>query len=256
MPSRFRLPALVTALLSCATAAAAQRVSTVTFSVFAAETQAALPGAQVSVDGRVRGVADARGEVRVEGLGPGGHRASVTLLDRVPRSVRLELSPGEERDVLVLMEPVAVGLRGITAAARARSRDARIEDFYRRAQHSALGRFVTRAQIEEKSVIHFTDIFRGVPGVMVASGPLGETIRSVRALSMIQGSADCPPEFFVDGFPYHLDGSSLNAQFPVAEIEGVEMYFGNVPAQWGGSKALCGVVLVWTRTSAARAGSQ
>jgi TonB-dependent receptor-like protein len=244
LPRRRRAPAVLLALLLAASPAAAQARAAVTFSVFAAETQAALPGARVSVDGRARGVADARGEVRVDGISAGTHRATVSLQGRVPRTVRLELGAGEERDVLVLLEPLAVQLRGITAAARARSRDARIE----------LGRFVTRAQIEERNAVHFTDLFRGVAGVMVTPGPAGETIRSQRAVSMMGGFTDCPPQFFVDGFPYVPDGSSLDAQFPVAEIEGVEMYFGNVPAQWGGSKALCGVVLVWTRTNAAPAG--
>ena len=63
---------------------------------------------------------------------------------------------------------------------------------------------------------------------------------------------DCPPSYFVDGFPFAVDGP-LNQAMSPAEIEGVEIYFGNVPAQWGGSRAMCGVVLIWTRTTAASA---
>ena len=242
--------ACATLLATAATAASAQQGS-VTFSVFAAETQQALPGVQVSVDNRVRGVTDARGELRVAGLGGGTHRASVSLLGRIPRAVLLQLSAGEERDVLVLMEPLSIALPGITAAARERSRDPRVEDFYRRAQHSSLGRFITRAQIEEKNAILFTDIFRELPGVRVDPGPNGYTIRSTHAVTL-GGGGDCAPRYFVDGFPYAVDGA-VDAEFSPADIEGVEMYAGNVPAQWGGSRAMCGVIVIWTRTSAAPA---
>jgi hypothetical protein len=256
--------ALVTA--AAAGPAAAQR-SSVTFTVFAAETQQALAGAQLSVDGHPRGVSDARGVVRVEGLAPGTHRASVSLLGRIPRAVRVELAAGEEREVLMLMEPLAVALPGITAAARERSRDARIEAFYRRAQSSSLGRFVTRAQIEEKNALQFTDIFRGVPGMQVVPSQMGETVMNPRAATMglgrvpegrrrnqlVQGGGACPPRYFVDGSPYPLDEAPLNSQFSVADIEGVEIYPGNVPPQWGGSRAMCGVIVIWTRTNAAPA---
>jgi hypothetical protein len=198
-------------------------------------------------------VTDARGELRVDGLGAGTHRASVSLLDRIPRAVQLQLSPGEERDVLVMMEPISLRLPTLTVAARERSRDRRVEDFYRRAQSSALGRFVTRAQIEETNAILFTDIFRELPGVSVNPGPNGNTIRSTRALTVGNGG-DCPPRFFVDGFPYTVDGP-VDAEFSPAGIEGVEVYVGNVPAQWGGSRAMCGVIVIWTRTSAAPASS-
>ncbi|HEX6748208.1 MAG TPA: TonB-dependent receptor plug domain-containing protein [Longimicrobium sp.] len=242
---------LLAALLWYPARSAAAQGSAVVFTVFAAETQAPLPGAQVSVDGRGRGVADAQGVVRVEGLSPGRHGASVTLMGRIPRGVRIDLTAGEEREVMVVMEALSVTLAPLTAAARARSRDWRIEDFYRRAQNSSTGRFITRAKIEEQNAIRFTDLFYGVPGVRVQPGPDGNTVRSTRALSMSQGG-DCPPRFFVDGFPYTLSGP-VDVEFGVTEIEGVEMYFGNVPAQWGGSSAMCGVILVWTRTSAAPA---
>jgi hypothetical protein len=252
---------------------AAQTASTITFTVFAAETQAALPGAEVSVDGRTRGVADARGELRVAGLAPGSHGVSVSLVGRIPRGMRLELATGEEREVMVLMQPLSVRLAPLTASARPRTRDVRIEEFYRRAQSHITGRFVTRAQIEEKNATEFTDIFRGLPGVRVDPGPNGYVIRSARAVSMSGGNArgdgaagarrsddmgaliaggDCAPGYFVDGVPFAVDGP-LNQAMSPAEIEGVEIYFGNVPPQWGGSRAMCGVILIWTRTNAARA---
>jgi hypothetical protein len=270
---------LISSALAAATAlytsggTAAQTASTITFTVFAAETQAALPGAQVSVDGRPRGVADARGELRVAGLAPGRHGVGVSLVGRIPRGMRLELAAGEEREVMVLMQPLSVGLAPLTASARPRTRDIRIEEFYRRAQNHITGRFVTRAQIEEKNATELTDIFRGLPGVRVDPGPNGYVIRSARAVSMSGGHAssggaagsrssdgmgslitggDCPPSYFVDGFPFRIDGP-LNQAMSPAEIEGVEIYFGNVPPQWGGGRAMCGVILIWTRSNAAPA---
>lgn len=267
--ARFVIPA-VTALALHTSVGAAQERATIILRIHAAESQAPLPGAQVSVDGRARGTADARGVLRVEGLAPGTHRASVALLDRIPRAIRVELAAGEAREVAVALEPTTVRLAPVTASASRRGRDARIEGFYLRAQNHITGRFITRAQIEEKNATDFTDIFRGVAGVRIEPGPSGYVIRSPRAVSMGAGrpqsgdgdgggdmgklitGGDCPPRYFVDGVPYPVSGS-LNAEFSPEAIEGVEIYFGNVPPQWGGSQAMCGVILIWTRTTAAPA---
>jgi hypothetical protein len=238
---------LASALMLPATTAAQQ--GTVTFTIYAAESQAPLRGAQVSVDGRPRGASDEHGVVRVA-LGAGRHGVSVTLMGRIPRGLRLDLSAGEEREVMVVMEPLGVALAPITAEAQARSNDWRIQEFYRRAQNATVGRFVTRAQIEERNAIHFTDALRGVPGVDIVPTEFGYLVRNPRAYTIRGGT--CPPRYFVDGFPYDFDGTP-DTQFTMGDIEGIEVYMGNVPAQWGGSKSGCGVILIWTRTNAAPA---
>ena len=252
--TRLRLLALALAAVpGAADGSAAQRTSSITVTVYAAETQAPLAGAQLSVDGNPRGVADARGVVRVDGLERGTHGLGVSLIGRIPHGLRLELTAGEAREVVVLLRPLSVGLAPLTASARERSRDRRVEDFYRRAQDHSTGRFVTRAQIEERNITLFSDVFRGMPGLRVDPGPGGMVINNARALSLINGDGDCPIRYFVDGFPYRLD-AAVDTEFSAADVEGVEVYTGNVPAQWGGTRAMCGVILIWTRTSAAPAG--
>ncbi|MFL5538181.1 MAG: TonB-dependent receptor plug domain-containing protein [Longimicrobiaceae bacterium] len=251
--TRLRLLSLaIAAVPGAAAGSAAQRTSAITVTVYAAETQAPLAGAQLSVDGHPRGVADARGVVRVEGLEGGAHGLGVSLIGRIPHGLRLELTAGEEREVVVLLRPLSVGLAPLTASARERSRDRRVEGFYRRAQDHTTGHFVTRAQIEERNIRLFSDIFRGLPGVRVDPGPGGMVINNPRAHSLIDGDGDCPPRYFVDGFPYVPSGP-VDTEFSANDVEGIEVYFGNVPPQWNGSRALCGVILIWTRTSAAPA---
>ncbi|HEX8245341.1 MAG TPA: hypothetical protein VF541_17640, partial [Longimicrobium sp.] len=94
LPSRSVLLLAIPALAFLSAAPARGQQATVTFTVFAGESQAPLPGARVLVDGSARGVADARGVVRVNGLAPGAHGVRVELLDRIPRGMRLELVAG------------------------------------------------------------------------------------------------------------------------------------------------------------------
>ena len=252
-PTRVLLLSLAAAAVpGAASGSAAQRSSSITVTVYASETQAPLAGARLSVDGRPRGVADARGVVRVDGLERGTHGLGVSLIGRIPHGLRLELTAGEEREVVVVLRPLSVRLAPLTVSARERSRDRRVEDFYRRAQDHSVGRFVTRAQIEERNITLFSDIFRGIPGLRVDPAPGGVVVNNVRAVSLIDGDGDCPPRYFVDGFPYRLD-AAVDVEFSAADVEGVEVYPGNVPAQWGGTRALCGVILIWTRTNAAPA---
>jgi outer membrane cobalamin receptor len=46
---------------------------------------------------------------------------------------------------------------------------------------------------------------------------------------------------------------STDAAFQTAPTQGIEIYTGTVPAQYNGSDARCGVIVIWTRASAARA---
>jgi hypothetical protein len=217
-----------------------------------------LAGATVTLDGTRRGETNAAGVLVVGGLRPGTHRLEISLHDHVPRGFRLRLQPGEERELTAVLSPFSSALPGVTASARRRSGSWAIESFYRRAQTHVNGRFVTRAQIDQFSPVLFTDLFRAMPGVQLIPTPGGWVVSSARAAGLVRpdvsGSPDstgCTPAYYVDGVPYHILGSP-DSELSVPEVEGIEVYMGIVPPQWGGSGAMCGVVVVWTRPRGGR----
>ncbi len=120
------------------------------------------------------------------------------------------------------------------------SRGVRYEDFERRMK-TGRGQYVTRQEIEARAYNNFSDVARGLRGVVVecGGGSRGCMIRMARA------GTSCYPQFIVDGRPDNVFGPYV----AIRDIEGVEFYTGasDVPGEFAGTDAACGVVVIWTR---------
>lgn len=119
------------------------------------------------------------------------------------------------------------------------SRGVRYADFERR-MRTGRGHYITREQIEQAGYNTLQDAARVLRGVTVeCAGARSCSIRMVRAP---QG---CYPVYFVDGREDQFFGPFV----AIRDIEGMEIYAGasDVPGEFAGSAAMCGVVVIWTR---------
>jgi len=119
------------------------------------------------------------------------------------------------------------------------SRGVRYEDFERRLK-TGRGQYVTREVIEERAYNNLSDAVRGLRGVAIeCGGSRGCLIRMARSLP------GCYPQYIVDGRPDNFFGPNV----AVRDIEGIEVYTGaaDVPGEFAGTDAGCGVVVIWTR---------
>ncbi len=119
------------------------------------------------------------------------------------------------------------------------SRGVRYEDFERRLK-TGRGQYVTREVIEERAYNNLSDAVRGLRGVAIeCGGSRGCLIRMARSLP------GCYPQYIVDGRPDNFFGPNV----AVRDIEGIEVYSGasDVPGEFAGTDAGCGVVVIWTR---------
>lgn len=94
----------------------------------------------------------------------------------------------------------------------------------------------------------------GGHSVAVAQTVRGEVVEagSARPIAgafvvLVDGDgADCAPVYYLDGIIHPL--GSPDRELRSGEIEGIEVHAGSgVPAQFAGSRARCGVIVVWTR---------
>lgn len=116
----------------------------------------------------------------------------------------------------------------------------RFANFERRRRTGA-GQYVVRAEIEARGYSSLQDIARGMRGVNVeCGGGLGCSIRMVRA------PMRCLPEYIVDDNVDNMFGPTI----PVRDIEALEVYTGpaDVPGEYAGRNAGCGVIVIWTRS--------
>jgi hypothetical protein len=177
----------------------------------------------------------------------------------------LRLAAGDTLQVEFRLAVNAVLLAPVEIVARSRARaNPVLEGFYVRRQRG-FGQFVSREEIEQRSPFYITDILGTVPGVRVAPG--GRTgSRNVYMARSAHG--DCPVQIYLDGALVNRpvaarrisDSLRVSDQYANLEwtiddmvspssVEGIEIYRGlsEVPAEFGGPNAHCGVIAVWTK---------
>ncbi|HEX6748427.1 MAG TPA: carboxypeptidase-like regulatory domain-containing protein [Longimicrobium sp.] len=265
--TRLSIPLLAVSLTALAATRAAAQETALAVRVTMAETRAPLQGVQVKVDGRNAAVTDAQGAAHVA-VRVGSHRVEVTAIGRRGFSDRVELAAGETRAIDVALAPEAVPLDPVTATATARS--PMLQAFYDRVANHTNGRLYTRAYIERRKPQRVTDLI--MDGTGLKWNQTRGAHRRLRFRRGFSGSGDrlttnspvttagftprdCPPKYYLNGTPLDVDHASENDPSPdlfvhIDEVEGVEVYSGNPPIQYGGLGASCGVILIWLREDA------
>jgi outer membrane cobalamin receptor len=183
-------------------------------------------------------VSDSSGRFRFQAPQDGYTAIRVTRLGyRTTERAVTAVQAGDS--LLIPIDPVPLQSAPVVVQAT-RSRTLEGAGFYAR-RRMGQGVFVTRDMIEQKysTALSEADILRRVSGVT----GVDETPHYV--FVRLRGNR-CPARIFVDGLPFGTQLHRLHA----ANIEGIEVYRGpsEVPAQYGGASAACGVVLVWLRT--------
>lgn len=251
-------PLAVLGLLALATPshAGAQtlRPATLRGLVTDATTSAPLPGTRVVIGttGLVV-LTDSVGYFEVRGLAPGIVRFFFAAEGFPEAAVVLAFASGEfmvQRFELDSTAAVGDSLRRaiqplpateITAEA---SRGVRYEEFERR-MRTGRGHYVTREMIEAAGYNNLGDVVRPMRGVAVeCGGGRGCLIRMVRA------NQGCYPEYIVDGTVDNFFGPYV----AIRDIEAMEVYTGptDVPGEFAGRNAGCGVVVIWTKSGPVR----
>ena len=179
---------------------------------------------------------------------------------------------GETVTVRVSMSARAIPVEPLVISSRERSDDVfgNFADFERRKQNNA-GHFITRFDIEQQNAIHVADVLRNVPGVILRATDNAYEIQAWSNLGMAAASAGvrgtavtermrrrggglgtatsgpCPMQLYLDGKIHRLPMAGVNV-VPAQQIEGIEVYrsLTEVPSEFAGEHARCGVIAIWT----------
>lgn len=130
-----------------------------------------------------------------------------------------------------------------------------------------MGRYLDRAEIESLPAGTLLEIARNLPGIRVEQHPTcagqwvitaGRSIPSIRSMrGRLKEDCEpgedvptlCPVKLFINGAPFKVDWStSMEVAIPTSVLTAVEVYRSpsELPAEFGGADARCGVVSIWT----------
>ncbi len=250
MPSHLiRIAVLLSACCAGAPAFAQKGSAHIFGSVVDRKSQAPIPSARIvhAGDGRVV-TSDSLGyyqfpelragivrfQVRAQGYPLTTFTVALTNGERMERDIELVI--GASRDSAQVLQGVQVEVEAPLGR--------RFADFERR-KANGRGHYLTRTQIEAMGASNLQDALRGLRGVNVecASGT-GCQIRMARA------PMRCNPEYIIDE---RVD-NEFGPYVAVRDIEALEVYTGpsDVPGEFAGRRAGCGVVVIWTKSGPPR----
>ncbi len=199
-------------------------------------------------DGRVV-VSDSLGRYDVDSLPSGLVRLVVRGKGFPPLMLTVALAEGEHMSREIELDSTAVGRKAAQELPRVaiealRPPTPRFVDFERR-RVVGRGQYLTREDLEKTNAASLQDAMRGLRGVHVTCG--GGTSCAIR---MARAPMRCAPDYIVDERLDNWFGPST----PIRDIEGIEVYTGpaDVPGEFSGATAGCGVIVIWTRAGPSR----
>ena len=180
------------------------------------------------------------------------HRRGIRLLGRVDNIGSIQLAPSA-----VKLDPIDVPLESGVL-------EDRLKAYMHRRQLGA-GYFLNEDRLKTATGAPLSQLLRMVPGIEVtnratAFGPLvftnGNQIQNQLSPFRPQGSTPnsqrqigpCPMQLYIDGRHFSTQDMGIDIILP-EDLIGVEIFrsVAELPAEFGGIHARCGVVSVWTR---------
>jgi len=128
----------------------------------------------------------------------------------------------------------------LVVQARAEVLQPRYVDFERR-RLRRLGAFFRWDELKKASYNSVGDALRTVRGVRIQCDQ-----SRFECFAVMSRTPNCQPTWYIDGIEVH----SFHENTPIRDIYGIEVYrgTGEIPAEFGGSNAMCGVIVMWTKS--------
>ncbi len=190
---------------------------------------------------------DSAGRYRIDGLKVGIHRFLVSAVGYTRGSVTLAFAQREVMERDLELDPLG---RALSAEDSAKAQllatvpvtapmaaGRRFDDFERR-RATGRGQYITRAQLEEGYFGTLQDAMRPLRGIRYSCA--GSTC----LVQMARAPLGCSPDYVIDE---RVD-NTFGPLVPVRDIQAIEVYTGasDVPGEFAGTNAGCGVIVVWT----------
>jgi len=201
-------------------------------------------------------VTDGEGAFLFPRVRPGPYEVVLEHLAYGSHTDTVEVGEGEllSYEARLVMEPIE--LAALTVTVRRRDISPMLLGFYERMSMDLGGYLITREDIERRQPNRISQMIAEAPGARVrCPGGRCYVIFARYERDRLRGA--CRPAVYVDGTyvfggrnpPAGTERDRIDDYVIPTEVEAVEVYDspGSLPAEFGGSRAGCGVVLIWTR---------
>jgi hypothetical protein len=184
--------------------------------------------------------ADSLGQFEARGLSAGKTEVTIHAVGFDSAVYTVNLPPTGAVEGVFTLEFTGYLLPEVVVEARAVQLVPRYLDFERRRQRG-MGAYLRWDEIRNKGFSSVGDALRTIRGVRIQC--IQETFECYAHMTR---TPQCQPTWWIDGMQVH----SFQENTPIRDIYGIEIYRGpgEVPAEFTGSDAACGVIVMWTKS--------
>jgi hypothetical protein len=191
-------------------------------------------------DTEARTKTDSLGFFRIQNLPSGMTDVRIRLIGYEEGLFRLYIPDSGTVNRQFVLDFNGFMLPEIVVQARAEVLQPRYIDFERRRLRK-LGAFLRWDDLKKSGHSSVGDALRTVRGVRI------QCVQSAfECFAVMTRTPNCHPTWYIDGIQVH----SFHENTPIRDVYGIEVYrgTGEIPAEYGGSSAGCGVIAMWTKS--------
>jgi len=230
---------LLAGVLSIAVPAAGAAHATLRGRVVDSEFGHPLPGAVVRIRrGPAPLTTDSLGRFEARDLPGGDAEITIRLLGYATHVFRLSIPPAGNVDQSFALDFTGSELPAVVVEARAEQLMPRYVEFEQRRQRK-MGAYLRWDDLKAYSSVG--DALRTIRGVKIQCNQ-----QTFECFAVMARSPQCEPTWWIDGVEVH----SFHENTPIRDVYGIEVYrgAGEIPGEFAGSDAACGVIVLWTKS--------
>jgi hypothetical protein len=183
---------------------------------------------------------DSSGAFEVTGIRPGQVEVAVQAVGFQSRSWKFTVQEGQTITRDFSIDFTGDKLPEIEVTARVVKLAPRYADFERRRERG-VGAFLRWDEIKKKNFNTVGQAMKSIRGIRLDCNQ-----REFECFIRMARTPNCSPSWYVDG----VRVTSFHENTPIRDVYGLEIYRGpgEVPGEFTGSSAGCGVLVVWTKS--------
>jgi hypothetical protein len=199
-----------------------------------------LADATVRIQGRSGLITDADGQFAAHALQAGDAEVTIQSLGYARGVFRIRLPSSGEVERVFPLDFDGQQLSEVVVRARAEQLMPRYTDFERRRERK-LGAYFRWDELKKGGYGSVGDALRTVRGVRIKCDQ-----ETYECFAYMARSPNCEPTWWIDG----VEVRSFHENTAIRDIYGIEIYRGpgEVPGEFSGSNAGCGVIVMWTKS--------
>lgn len=200
-----------------------------------------LPGAVVGIQpGPPSLTTDSLGRFEAQQLPAGIAEVTIQAIGYSKGVFRVHLPTSGAVEGVFALEFTGYRLPEVVVQARAELLVPRYLDFEQRRQRG-LGAYLRWDELAKKGYSSVGDALRTLRGVRIECDQ-----ESFECFAVMARSPRCQPKWWIDG----VQVNTFHENTPIRDIYGIEVYrgAGEIPGEFGGSDAACGVIVMWTKS--------